>query len=332
MILLHLNGADLQRVRFAYSPLFEAAQSLHRLHSAQVTEPHRGWFEAVRGLAGRLDTEVLRAAVPPRGQLARLFFLGVSEGTTTIDQQLRQLAQYPPDRLKDDLDEVWRNEQPTPAAQSLAAEGATGPRRLAEDLRHYWEAAVQPYWGQIHALLDGDIAHRASKMAHGGIAQMIAGLHPTVTLTRDAIVVRSPSHREHYLAGAGLLLVPSVFVWPNILVDDRPGQPTRLIYSARGVGSLWQSRPPSEGDALASLVGRTRAAMLDRLALPQSTVDLARKLGQSAPTVSAHLSILRRCGMVTSWPAGRRVLYQRTPLASSLMSASRSSSEPDSAR
>ena len=75
---------------------------------------------------------------------------------------------------------------------------------------------------------------------------------------------------------------------------------------------------------MASLVGRTRAAMLDRLAQPHSTTDLARKLGQSAPTVSAHLSILRRCGMVTSWPSGRRVLYQRTALASTLLLASNS--------
>jgi DNA-binding transcriptional ArsR family regulator len=261
-----------------------------------------------------------------------VFFLGVGDRASTIDQQFRQLAQYPSDCLKDDLDEIWRHEQPSSAAKSLVADGATGVRRLAEDLRHYWEAAVQPYWAQIHALLDGDVAHQAFKMAHGGIAQMISGLHPTVTFSQDTVVVRSASHHEHDLAGAGLLLVPSVFVWPNVVVDDRPGHAPRLMYSARGVGTLWQARGSSEGDALAGLLGRTRAAMLDSLALPHSTGDLARRLGQSALTVSAHLSILRRCGMVTSWPAGRRVLYQRTALASSLMRASQSSVELDQAR
>lgn len=322
MILLRLNSADLQRLRFAYSPLLEAAESLYMVHSAQVNEPHRGWFEAAHDAIGRLDTEALRAAVPPRGRIARLFFLGADDATTTMDDQLRQVAQYPPDRLRLDLDEVWRDARPSSAVAQLVADGAAGVKRLAEDLRRYWEAAIQPHWAQMRAVLDGDVAHRASKMAQGGIPGMMSGLHPAVTMSQDSVIIKSPGHREHDLSGAGLLLVPSVFVWPWILVDAGASYPPRLIYGARGIGALWQSHAPSHDDALASLLGRTRAAMLERLALPQSTTDLARKLGQSAPTVSAHLSILRRCGMVSSWPAGRRVLYQRTPLANSLMGAS----------
>jgi DNA-binding transcriptional ArsR family regulator len=40
------------------------------------------------------------------------------------------------------------------------------------------------------------------------------------------------------------------------------------------------------------------------------------------PAVSAHLDVLRRAGLVTSWRAGRRVLYQTTPLARSVLAAS----------
>jgi len=32
--------------------------------------------------------------------------------------------------------------------------------------------------------------------------------------------------------------------------------------------------------------------------------------------------VLRRAGLVTCWRAGRRVLYQRTPLATSVIAAS----------
>jgi DNA-binding transcriptional ArsR family regulator len=322
MILLRLHSADLQRLRFAYSPLLEVAQSLYLVHSAQLNEPHRGWFEAAHDAIGRLDTEALQALVPARGRIARLFFLGATNAATTMDDQLLQVAQYPPDRLKADLAEVWRDAPPPPAVARLVAAGTAGVNRLTEDLHRYWEAAIQPHWTQMRAVLDGDVAHRAAKMAQDGIPGMMAGLHPAVTMSQDTVVIKSAGYREHDLSGAGLLLIPSVFVWPWILVDPGPAYPPRLIYGARGIGTLWQSQPPANGDALASLLGRTRAAMLERLALPQSTTDLARKLGQSAPTVSAHLSILRRCGMVSSWPAGRRVLYQRTPLANSLIIAS----------
>ncbi|MDQ6608139.1 MAG: helix-turn-helix domain-containing protein, partial [Actinomycetota bacterium] len=51
------------------------------------------------------------------------------------------------------------------------------------------------------------------------------------------------------------------------------------------------------------------------------TSDLARELGQSMPAVSAHLGVLRRAELVTSWRTGRRVLYQRTALATSVVAA-----------
>lgn len=324
MIQLRLNSAGLQHLRFAYSPLFEAAESLRMVRSGRVNELHRGWFEAARDAITRCDTDALQAVVPAHGRLARVFYLGAEDTTSTMDDQLRRLAQYPPDRLKADLDEVWRDALPPAPVARLVADGADGVKRLAEDLWHYWEAAIQPHWAQVRAVLDGDVAHRASRMAQGGISAMMSELHPALTMSQDTVVIKSPGYREYDLAGAGLLLIPSVFVWPWIVVEPGPAGPPRLIYGARGIGTLWQRDGSSDEDALASLVGRTRAAMLDRLAQPHSTTDLARKLGQSAPTVSAHLSILRRCGMVTSWPAGRRVLYQRTPLASRLLLASSS--------
>ena len=324
MIQLRLNSAGMQHLRFAYSPLLEVAESLHMVHSGRISEPHRGWFEAAQDAIARLDTETLQAAVPAQGKLARLFFLAAEDTTSTMDEQLRQLVRYPPDRLRTDLDEVWRDGRPPASVAQLVADGADGIKRLAEDLWQYWDAAIQPHWAQIRAVLDGDVAHRASRMAQGGISGMMSELHSALTMNHDTVVIKSPGYREYDLAGAGLLLIPSVFVWPWIVVEPGPLSPPRLIYGARGIGTLWQQDASSDDDALACLVGRTRAAMLDRLAQPHSTTDLARKLGQSAPTVSAHLSILRRCGMVTSWPAGRRVLYQRTPLASRLLLASSS--------
>lgn len=41
--------------------------------------------------------------------------------------------------------------------------------------------------------------------------------------------------------------------------------------------------------------------------------DVAAELNQSMPAVSAHLAVLRRSGLVSSWRAGWRVLYQLTP-------------------
>jgi DNA-binding transcriptional ArsR family regulator len=74
-------------------------------------------------------------------------------------------------------------------------------------------------------------------------------------------------------------------------------------------------------DRLGSLLGRARAAILTMLSVPMSTTQLAHELEQSPGTVSQHLSILRGSGMVTSWRAGRSVLYRQTALGASVTAA-----------
>jgi DNA-binding transcriptional ArsR family regulator len=324
MIRLRLNSADLQRMRFAYSPLTETAESLYMLHSGRITAPHRSWFDNARSAIQRFDNDVLRAAVPVCGDLAHVFLVGATDATTSIDEQLALVAAYPPEHLKADLEVVWQGRELPPAAQRLVADGAAGARRLADAVGAYWEAAIEPHWRQIRMLLDADVAYRASQLARGGISAMMSDLHPAISVGEGAFEIRARAQVEHDLAGAGILLIPSVYVWPYINIDLGQPEETSLTYAARGVGTLWEpaAARAAADDPLAALLGRTRATILETLAVAQSTTDLARRLRQSASTISSHLAILRRCGMVTCWPSGRRVLYERTPLASSLLIAS----------
>jgi len=119
--------------------------------------------------------------------------------------------------------------------------------------------------------------------------------------------------------GAGVLLVPCVFIWPKLTVfDTEPYQPA-ITYAARGVGDVWSTPLDTTEAPVAELIGRGRAALLAVLDLPQSTTQLADRLGVAPSTVSEHLSILRRSRLVRSHRSGRTVLYERTPLASRLL-------------
>jgi DNA-binding transcriptional ArsR family regulator len=123
--------------------------------------------------------------------------------------------------------------------------------------------------------------------------------------------------RVQDLDGRGLLLMPSVFVWPDMIGGfAAPWQPT-VIYPARGMGGLWQPACPSNG-SLVRLLGPNRAALLTALHEPTATTALARRHGLAASSVSAHLSVLRDAGLVTCHREGRRVLYERTPLGAAL--------------
>jgi DNA-binding transcriptional ArsR family regulator len=202
--------------------------------------------------------------------------------------------------------------------------GAIDARRVADAFWQYWSIAIDPCWSDIRAVLDEDVAYRAATLTKAGVEGLFESLHEKVTLDSDALRLDTPHRSDRRLSGRGLLLVPSVFAWPYVIFDVRSEHPSSLTYPARGVGNLWTNRtpPPADEDALAALLGRSRAAILANLGVPRSTTALAVKVGQSPPAVSQHLTVLRRSGLVVSWRSGRSMLSRRTPLGTSVIEAS----------
>ncbi|MFG2111873.1 winged helix-turn-helix domain-containing protein [Streptomyces sp. NPDC048718] len=66
------------------------------------------------------------------------------------------------------------------------------------------------------------------------------------------------------------------------------------------------------------MLGPTRAGLLAALVRPASTAQLSERHFLSPATVSYHLGVLYRAGLVTRARAGRAVLYRRTPAGSRL--------------
>lgn len=320
MIELQLTAAGLGRVRFGVSPLSEARQSLAVLHSPVVHPQHRKWVMATGARIRRLDRELLRALTPP-GHLRPSLPVGEAGAGTTIGQQLQLVADCPAELIRAELELAWRDRPMPAAARRVIAEGPAGVRRIADVLASYWELAVAPYWAGIRAVIEAEIARGARKAAEGGVLAMLADLHPSCYVTDDAIRVISPD-LNWTVDAAELLLIPSVFTWPQWTVNSGMNGPPSLVYCPHHIGSLWGAdRSAGECDPLKDLLGRGRAAILRSVGTPRSTTELARDLQQSPATVSAHLSTLVSCGLATSWRSGRYVLYERTPLATRLIAA-----------
>lgn len=328
-----MGVADIARTRFAVSPLVEVIESLYHLASRQVSPLHQGWWDTTRDGLRRVDMALLETVVPASAYLADFLFAAAGR-PGGIDGQLQVVAESPVAVIRADLEAVWGRDAVPAPARALLAEGAAGARRLADTLWQYWSVAIAPHWRDLRAVLEDDVAYRAARLTGGGVDALLSSLHPEVSVRGEVLQIHKPRHSvDHDLAGDGLMLAPSVFAWPNLVVDKAPGRPASLIYACRGVGTLWgaDARVAAGDDALGALLGHSRAAILRCLALPRSTTDLARELDQSPPSVSFHLSVLRRSGLVASWRSGRRVLYKRTPLAGGLVSADDSGCEPGGA-
>ncbi|MGA8114338.1 MAG: DUF5937 family protein, partial [Actinocatenispora sp.] len=202
------------------------------------------------------------------------------------------------------------------------ADPAATVRLLADLLERVWAALVEPDWPRIRALLDADIAYHTRRLAESGLERLFADLHPRLSYADGVLTFRPrrvgwQDHRD--LRGAGLVLMPSVLTWPDLVTGFAPPWQPTIVYPARGIGALWQPDEPS--DALRRLLGAGRAGVLVALGTPTSTTALARRLRLAPATVSAHLAVLRDAGLVTGRRYRHEVLYQHTAVADALLGA-----------
>jgi DNA-binding transcriptional ArsR family regulator len=322
----------LGNTRFAFSPLCEVGSSLRILADPGATRLHAPWVRRVIPRMNEVDRDLLLGIARPGRWAAGWLFPRPSGPESTIESQLETLAATPHESLVEDLGKVWEG-QPLPRrVQELFATGDQASGLLAEAIQQYWTVAIAPYWTRMRGVLEDDVAFRAGLTMTGGLFDLLSDLHPEISLRADehVLTIDKPQHADATYDGAVLTLVPSIFVWPRLIVGhSRPGA-FELTYAVRGIARVWESghevtRP---ADRLGALLGRTRAAILTLVEVPMSTTQIARTLSQSPGSVSQHLSVLRDSGMVTSRRRGRSVLYQQTALATSLVAANRAAERP----
>jgi DNA-binding transcriptional ArsR family regulator len=190
--------------------------------------------------------------------------------------------------------------------------------RLTTALIGYHRAVLAPLWDRIIAITEADIAHRRASMLEHGLGVAIDDLHEKLSYANAEIRVDMAEHRIDVEAtGSGVWFVPSVFIWPWVSVEFETAQPV-VSYAARGAGLVWE-RPRDNGLSLSSLIGRSRAAILEHLVVPRTTTWLADTLDLAPATVSGHLAVMSASGLLHSRKSGRHVLYALTQVADVLL-------------
>ncbi|WP_152645867.1 ArsR/SmtB family transcription factor [Streptacidiphilus albus] len=191
-------------------------------------------------------------------------------------------------------------------------------QRLADELDQVWQQAIAPHWATLRARLESDIGHRARAIARHGLSGMLADLHPRVVWDDDhlKLLTRLQGRR---LADSGLTLMPSAITTNLFLVMDcTPApvpRPPIITYPALRSAATGPSAAPTTQ----ALFGMTRARLLADLQVERTTGELGERHFLAASTVSYHLGILHRAGLVTRTRKSHRVLYEQTPGATALL-------------
>ncbi|HEY5985036.1 MAG TPA: DUF5937 family protein [Streptosporangiaceae bacterium] len=318
---LIFDADDPARVRFAVSPLFETMSALRVLLERQRHKYHLPWLEAVRPDLDRLDPWPLLVLSPRFGWTPDFLSPAPAGPGTDIADQLAQVRATPAEQVAREVERSLTQRAPAlaqPEAWRLLDDPDATRTLLADLLEQCWQLLIAPHWPRLRDLLQADVSYRTRILADYGLERMLDDLDARARWTGGAMLIECPEDGERRLGGAGLVLMPSVFLWPSLAaVTEPPAQPT-LMYPARGIAELWQPARTEHSTVLARLIGQTRAALLESLAEPAATHTLARRHGLAASTVSEHLAVLHDARLVTRRRYRHAVLYQRTALGTEL--------------
>ncbi|CAL9599106.1 DUF5937 family protein [Streptomyces sp. enrichment culture] len=322
---LHFEEGDYLNCRFAHSPLWETQAAAHMLKRPDRQAYQRPWLRRTRRRTADLDLTPLWLLMPQRGLTPGWLCPPQTTPAAGFEEELAHVRAADPDAARAD---AVRSLRATPGALGLARDRgwlrhpSRMIREVSDTLEQMWTRLVEPDWPRMRTLLEADIAFRTRQLAEHGLGELLPGISALCSWRPGTLTVQGRADLERRLDGQGLVLMPSVFVWPHVIGSFEPPLQPVLAYPARGIVELWAEPAPHDRDTLPRLLGRGRAAILCSLDAPASTTGLAERLNLAPSSVSSHLTVLREAGLLTARRHGRQVLYERTGLGDALTTGS----------
>ncbi|MGW4131137.1 ArsR/SmtB family transcription factor [Amycolatopsis japonica] len=317
MLRIHFTDRDLARVRVAAAPdpLWETVLAMQKLTLDGIPAFAR-WRRRVReGLRerdARTAVRFLQTIAPP----ARYFpdFLTPAESACGLKAGLSALRGTPADRLGREVALMAKHHRLPGWTQGLAAGASAALDQVAGALQIAHDTLVAPQWTNVRTQVDTDRALRSRLAGETGTLGLLESLRPAFRWEAPVLTVRYPVDRDLRLDGRGIRLVPSYFCWdtPVALADD--DLPPVLVFPVSH-----EHEPAPLPKHLATLLGRTRAAVLYAVAGCPTSGELADRLGISAAAVSRHTTVLRDAGLIASRRHGAVVLHNLTPMGAALL-------------
>jgi DNA-binding transcriptional ArsR family regulator len=312
---IHFTPDDLLRIRFAEepAPLLELALALAALHRPNADPVFTRWRrEAARELPAR--ARPLLDLVPPCGRGPQFLDPVVAD----VEEGFEAVAATPPDRVRRELARVIGLGRPlTPWTRRIAAREPEAWGELLTAVHAAYDSVLTEPWRRLRAGFHAEVAWRTSRWGRLGLGAGLESLLPGSRL--DGLVWHmAPEKRVDFqLDGRGLTLYPTAMWSGPPLIATSPDGSKLLVYPA--LTPLPLLPEPQDADPLGTLLGRTRAHVLEALAEQRTTGNLAQDLGISAASASQHATALREAGLVATRREGKAAWHECTALGAELL-------------
>ena len=327
LLVLGLDVADLAATRFAISPLHETLRALPLLSDPGRSAVNRPW---VRWALAELEQGPLRLPrvwpliVTDLPYWPEFLFPAPEGKAPGFDEELAAVCAAPAEAVRASLHRVFGDGRWPDSATELSERPRETLAAIAAEVADYHDRLIAPHWERMRSVLEADISYHAGLLAGGGARSLFSDLHPGLRWSGGKLYLTDTENDPPdpvTLGPDGLVLVPSVFTWPDWSIKKATSTQTTLLYPARGAAAVWEAlaAAPAETAAVELLLGAPRARLLGALRSPATTSALAHRFGVTPSAVSQHLAVLYRGGLLDRERSGRRVLYQASELGLALL-------------
>jgi DNA-binding transcriptional ArsR family regulator len=336
---VHLTPADVGKVRLSPrpSPVIETSGSAALLRRATTDPFVRRWRVRAAQALGPAAAQIMQVVTANALLLSDLLHRHALTANSYEDA-LEAFLITPKPIIRRDLAHIFDLSPEAARGVDLYDGNRNAMEAAAANLLRYHRAVIDPQWQNSvrhgHAVFT---AHR-HHLAENGVDWLLRNLHPNVHWDPPVLTIypgcpndhRLGScpyhfihelHRDFFLQGRGLVLVPSLFApfisfgFPDF--DDRPAV---LIYPANSDRTALEGPGLRRPGQLGPLLGATRAAVMDALGgQPRSTSELARVVGISLASASQHAAVLRSARLISSTRQGGSVIHSITASGAALL-------------
>lgn len=337
-------------IEFAWSPLWESLLSMRVVAAPKRTPLHLPWVRRCRELISEeLQTEITTLVRPFADTVPGIFEVGLFGDGPSFDDDMAAFRAlddstvafelslglgglgcavrngFVPEQIHDDqyrreLRDSVADDAERSALIDRVLDDPGGLRdRYADALSEYWDAAFAQEWQRIQPMIEAEVTDGAHALVTKGAEGLVTTLLPEGTwdaATRSIIIDKDWDGSCEITHGRPLLLVPTVYGWPCVMLELTEPWPPSIHFPLRSL------RNPEVPDASAAEVVDGFKALADETRLqiarmiaeePRSTRELSELLSLSDSAISRNLKILEGAGLVTRKRDGYFVLYRLDP-------------------
>ncbi len=323
VITIDVTPNDLANIRFGYSPLMELISSYRVLYRPERQGQYLRWVDEAKQALHDIELPYLHAMATIPHYIPD--FLTATPTTTIADleDEFVRLRQTPDEIIRKNITYAIQIMGESEMLCYFMAYPRDAIECLIEEIRIYWQRTLAHHWPHMRSVLDGDVLYRARSLALDGTKAVLDGLHPELQLVKNQLIYTGSEkpdwHKRNYqLEGTGVQLVPAIFVC-NLTWQIEPEWHPMLSYQSRGTGLWWMQNTETPNPSLEIALGAGRARVLQMLATPASTGEIAHNLDITSGAASQHLSRLQQAGLTEPHRSGKRVYYRLTSRGEKLL-------------